>query len=185
MQIKLKKLILYFRFLYHTLFIRKLQFKEEKSIFDIEFGKFSPEIKLIIADFDDTLAEFYGYIGKKSIDFIQNCKENGIKFVVFSNRPKKAKIKLNNELSNLDIDSIKASSKPIADAYLKILEKENISGKNAMFVGDRIFTDIFGAYLAGISHLVLVTPYSDVFGGNKPNILYRWVRSFEKLLFFK
>jgi predicted HAD superfamily phosphohydrolase YqeG len=48
-------------------------------------------------------------------------------------------------------------------------------------VGDRVGTDLWGAYLAGIKYRILVKPYSKSFGGQSAGVILKILKFFENL----
>ena len=58
---------------------------------------------------------------------------------------------------NIGVDYIENAHKPAVKSYWKAMEKMGTDTENTVFVGDQLFTDVFGARRAGI-HSILVKP---------------------------
>jgi len=155
-----------------------------KSVFDINFNELKKKTNLVIFDFDDTLVDFGGKLNLKTINFLKSLTNKGFKVSVFSNCTKKRLEELNNVLEKINVYNKSGSSKPAPDGFLEIMSHFNMKPENTIAVGDKIGTEMYGAYLAGIKYRILVEPFSIIFGGKKASIFHRIVRSFEKYFYF-
>ncbi len=57
----------------------------------------------------------------------------------------------------VNVSYIYKAGKPSTKNYLKAMEEMETTTENTLFVGDQIFTDVYGANRAGI-HTILVKP---------------------------
>lgn len=153
-----------------------------KSIFDIDFSQLKKEgFQLIIFDVDDTIDDFLGEISQRSIDFLKSLQEMGFKLGAFSNSKPKRTAYLSELFPKVGIYNVVRSDKPNPAGYLEIMSHYKIGPNETIMLGDKVGTDMFGAYNAGIKHKILVEPFSHVFGGKKAKSIDRFVRNIEKL----
>lgn len=155
---------------------KNLVTKKFQSVFDI---KYENNTNLLIFDVDDTLGEHNGIISEKSMNYLYDLKRKGYKIALISNGNLKRAEYLRKKLGKINPIIITKSDKPNPFSFYEIFRLTESDNANVIVVGDRIATDLFGAYLAGIQNRYLVSPYSDVFGGKKPPIVYRFIRTLE------
>jgi HAD superfamily hydrolase (TIGR01662 family) len=158
---------------------------QEKSVFDIDFARLTKDINLIIFDFDDTLVDFLGELKQDSLDLLNKLKQEGFEIAIFSNCTKKRFKELESMVSKLDVFLVTKRDKPSPDGFLQAVENFNTSPQKTVAIGDKIGTEMYGAFLAGIDKRILVEPYSYILGGKKANIFHRFVRKVEKLFYFQ
>lgn len=108
----------------------------------IEFLK-QNNIKALILDVDNTLID----IDKNMINglekWIDNMKQNDIKFCILSNSNKAEKVK--EVAEKLDMPYFYFGMKPLKYGFKKAKKILNIENKYIGVVGDQIFTDVLGA----------------------------------------
>lgn len=155
------------------------------SVFEIDFERYEEKIDLVIFDFDDTLVDFHGSLNEKTTTFIQELKNKGTEVVIFSNCSESRAKELDSMLSDLDIFCVRGSDKPSPRGFVEAMEKYDIGPDRTMVVGDKLGTEIYGAFLAKVRYRILVRPYSEIFGGRKADVLNRIVRNLEKLIYFR
>lgn len=174
----------YKNFIIDILFLRKkLNVNRAKSVLDIEFDSYQDlGAKLVIFDMDDTLTEFLGKPKQKVIDLLNGLKNKDFNLAIFSNSSKERTKELENIFKELDIYSLTRSDKPHPEGYREIMARYNVTPEQTIMIGDRLGTDIYGAFLADIKYLFLVEPYSYVFKGKKAPVYIRLIRSLEKKL---
>ena len=120
-----------------------------------EFIK-SHSVTTLLMDIDDTLTYHKDpQIPQKVLEFINLMKANNIKIILISNNSKKRVSKF---AKKLNLPYIFRAFKPLPFGINCALKKLNISKRNAIIIGDQIFTDILGANLLGIKS-VLVNPF--------------------------
>ncbi len=125
------------------------------STYSIDFEKYyKMGYRAVIFDVDNTLVEHDAPADERATALIKNLMEMGYKVCFLSNNDE-ARVKTFNE--NLGANYIFKAGKPLAKGYNKAMEVMGTDRKNTLFVGDQIFTDIWGANNAGIRS-VLVKP---------------------------
>ncbi|MBO5389637.1 MAG: YqeG family HAD IIIA-type phosphatase [Lachnospiraceae bacterium] len=125
------------------------------STYVIDFEKYySMGYRAVIFDVDNTLVEHDAPADDRAKEFIQKLKEIGFNICFLSNNDEE-RVKMFNE--QVDCQYIFKAGKPSPKGYVKAMELMNVTKEQTMFVGDQIFTDIWGANNAGIRS-VLVQP---------------------------
>ena len=115
----------------------------------------SKGIRGLILDIDNTLTTHDNPIPSEGVaHWLDLMRENGIKMIVLSNNhgPRVepfAKI--------LGLDYIAEGKKPLSSGFKRCAAALELSKEQLCIIGDQIFTDIFGARLAGI-YSILVRP---------------------------
>ena len=100
-------------------------------------------IKAVIFDIDNTLVKHTQAVPTKEIhEYLENLKLWGIKFGVVSNNSKE---RVENFCRELGIRGYYRAFKPRKKYLKKAIEAFGCSESEICFVGDQIFTDIYGA----------------------------------------
>lgn len=135
----------------------KIFFPKEdyESIYHIPIERYKKKgIKAFFFDIDNTIA-LHGQPAKpEAIAFFQALHNQGIQTILISNNKKERVESFAKQVDSLYIYDAK---KPKRTSYQKALDMAKTDIKEAVFVGDQIFTDIYGANRAGI-HSILVKP---------------------------
>lgn len=165
------------------LFFSKIEFVTdyEQSLFRIKFEEIK-NLKLIIMDFDDTLTDHLGELKLKEQSLLERLGKN-YKLAFYSNSSDRRTKELDKISSKLKIYNVRISEKPDTKGFREILKHFKIKSSETLMIGDKIGTDIYGAYLAKIPTRILVKPYSQKFGGRKSGFFHSALRSFEKNIY--
>lgn len=125
------------------------------STYDIDFDKFYQQgYRGVIFDIDNTLVPHGAPADERSIALFRHLKELGFEALLLSNN-KEPRVKMFNQ--DIHVKYIFKAGKPKAAGYQRAMELMGTNQKNTLFVGDQIFTDMWGANKAGI-HSILVKP---------------------------
>jgi len=125
------------------------------STYSIDFERYyKMGYRAVIFDVDNTLVEHDAPADERATALIKGLMEMGYQVCFLSNNDEE-RVKSFNE--NLGANYIFKAGKPLAKGYNKAMEVMGSDRKNTLFVGDQIFTDIWGANNAGIRS-VLVQP---------------------------
>ncbi len=108
----------------------------------------------IIFDIDNTLVEHDAPADERATELISKLKNIGFEVCFLSNNDEE-RVKSFNQ--GLGCHYIHKAGKPLAKGYNKAMKLMKTDRMSTMFVGDQIFTDIWGANNAGIRS-VLVKP---------------------------
>lgn len=125
------------------------------STYSIDFNKYyKMGYRGVIFDVDNTLVEHDAPADERATELIKGLMNMGYQVCFLSNNDEE-RVKSFNE--NLGAKYIYKAGKPLAKGYNNAMEIMGTDRKNTLFVGDQIFTDIWGANNAGIRS-VLVQP---------------------------
>ncbi|KXK25895.1 MAG: Phosphoglycolate phosphatase [candidate division WS6 bacterium OLB20] len=154
------------------------------DIFSIDYPSLAEHHDLLIFDVDDTLTAYKQEIGEQTLELLKKLRQNGWSIGIYSNCSAARTEQLNKLLQPLGIFNVQRSDKPHPDGFFEVTAEYNIPPYRTVMVGDKLGTDIFGSYLAGFAKRILVEPYSATRGGRKADPWNRFVRLFEKLVYF-
>lgn len=123
------------------------------SVFTIDFNElYNKGYRGLIFDIDNTLVH-HGDDSTKEVDnLFKEIQSIGFKTLILSNNNKE---RVERFLKNIDSLYICDAEKPKSNGYLKAIEMMKIDKKEAIFIGDQIFTDIFGANKCGIANILV------------------------------
>lgn len=125
------------------------------STYEIDFERRYAEGKRgIIFDIDNTLVPHGLPADQRAIELFERLKSIGYQTVLLSNN-KEPRVKSFAE--QVDSLYIYKSGKPMPAGYEKALELMQIEKSQALFIGDQIYTDVWGAKRCGID-TILVKP---------------------------
>ena len=121
---------------------------EAESAAEIDYeGLFKQGFRGIIFDIDNTLVPHGAPADDKAIALFARLKEIGYKVMLLSNN-KESRVKSFNDA--VGASYIYKAGKPKTAGYRKAMEQMGTKPEDTMFVGDQLFTDIWGAKKAGI-----------------------------------
>ena len=122
------------------------------STYVIDFDKLYAEgYRGLIFDIDNTLVPHGARADERAKKLFAHLKELGYTCCLLSNN-KEPRVKMFND--DVQVNYIFKAGKPSVRNYM---EKMGTDEKNTLFVGDQIFTDVYGANRAGI-RTILVKP---------------------------
>lgn len=126
----------------------------------------------MILDIDNTLEPYENpKPGEKVKSWITELNANGIKTAIVSNNDEE-RVRIFNE--DFGMPAYAKSGKPFKKNILRALEAMDVKKEETAFIGDQIFTDVFGAHNAGIIAF-LVPPIRD-----RKDLLTKFKRLLEK-----
>lgn len=125
------------------------------STYEIDFARLYAEgYRGIIFDIDNTLVPHGAPADERAKKLFAHLKELGYQCVLLSNN-KEPRVKMFNDA--VQVQYIFKAGKPSVRNYVKAMELMHTKKDNTLFVGDQIFTDVYGANRAGI-RTILVKP---------------------------
>ncbi len=125
------------------------------STYQIDFQKyFDKGYRGILFDIDNTLVPHGAAANQKVTALIHRLKEIGFQICFVSNN-KEPRVRSFNE--KLGANYIYKAGKPLKKGYLKAMELIGTDIHNTLFIGDQLFTDLWGANTVGI-YSILVMP---------------------------
>lgn len=127
----------------------------EASTYDIPVERlYEMGIRGMIFDIDNTLVPHGAPADERAIAFFAKLKDMGMDACLLSNN-KEPRVKMFNE--PIGVHYIFKANKPAIGNYEKAMEKMGTNRETTVFVGDQIFTDVWGANRTGLRS-VLVKP---------------------------
>ena len=119
------------------------------SVYEIDFrALYAKGYRGIIFDIDNTLVLDGAPADKRAIAFFKKLKKIGFKTLLLSNN-KEGRVKSFADSVGICF-YIFSANKPAKRGYLQAMELLGTGSKNTVFIGDQIFTDIWGANRTGI-----------------------------------
>lgn len=126
-----------------------------RSTYEIDFAKYrSMGYRAVIFDIDNTLVEHGAPADERSIELIERLKALGYDIMLLSNN-KEPRVKMFNDA--VHVNYIFKAGKPSTKNYHAAMVMMGSDLTNTLFVGDQLFTDVWGANRAGI-YSILVQP---------------------------
>lgn len=101
----------------------------------------------IIFDIDNTLVEHGAPADARSIALMERLKKTGYQVFLLSNN-KEPRVKTFNDA--VHVSYLHKAGKPGRRGYEKAMERMGTDAATTLFVGDQLFTDVWGAKKAGI-----------------------------------
>ncbi len=118
------------------------------STYDIDFETLYREgFRGVIFDIDNTLVPHGAPADARSIALFERLKSIGFESVLLSNN-KEPRVKMFND--KVHTHYIFKAGKPGKKGYLRAMELMNTKPDTTLFVGDQLFTDVWGAKRVGI-----------------------------------
>lgn len=126
------------------------------STYQIDFEKYYKEgYRGVIFDIDNTLVPHGAPADERAVALFEQLKQIGFSSTLLSNN-KEPRVKMFFASVCADYYIYKAD-KPSRKNYEKAMQLMNCDKRNTLFVGDQIFTDVYGAKRTGI-YGILVKP---------------------------
>ena len=125
------------------------------STYVIDFDSFARKgYRGVIFDIDNTLVPHDAPADERAKKLFAHLKELGMDACLLSNN-KEPRVAMFN--SQVQVHAIHKGGKPGKQGYQKAMELMGTNVQNTLFVGDQLFTDVWGANLTGI-YSILVKP---------------------------
>ncbi|MBP9996001.1 MAG: HAD-IIIA family hydrolase [Lachnospiraceae bacterium] len=119
-----------------------------ESAYVIPYEKmYEQGIRGLIYDIDNTLVEHGAPADDRSIALFDRLKKIGFEITLLSNN-KQGRVDMFN--ADVCVHTICKAGKPNPKGYLRACEIMGTTKDNTVFIGDQIFTDVWGARRAGI-----------------------------------
>lgn len=125
------------------------------STYTIDFEKlYRKGYRGVIFDIDNTLVPHDAPADERAVQLFERLKNLGYRCCLLSNN-KEPRVQMFNR--KIQVHTIHKAQKPRVKNYKKAMQLMGTDTETTLFVGDQIFTDIWGANRAGI-HTILVKP---------------------------
>lgn len=127
------------------------------STYQIDFERLYKEgYRGILFDIDNTLVEHGADASKEAIELFERLKKIGFQLCLISNNKQPRVERFNKDVN---VNYIYDAHKPSTKNYKKAMELMKTDCTNTVFVGDQLFTDVYGANRVGM-RTFLVEPIS-------------------------
>ncbi|BBF41898.1 hydrolase, HAD subfamily IIIA [Lachnospiraceae bacterium KM106-2] len=127
----------------------------KKSAYEIDYERLYQEgYRGLLFDIDNTLVEHGKDATEESIELFKRLKKIGFEVCLISNNKVERVERFNKQIQ---VKYIFDAHKPRRKNYLKAVELMGTNLKNTIFVGDQLFTDVYGAKRTGLRN-ILVEP---------------------------
>ena len=137
------------------IFARFFPKERAKSAYRINYKSYyNAGFKAIIYDIDNTLVKHGAKANKKAIELFNELHEMGFKTCLISNNSKKRVAPFANAVNS---SFTCKARKPAPDNYIRAAKHMGVRINETLFIGDQLFTDIWGANKAGM-YSILVDP---------------------------
>ena len=125
------------------------------STYEIDFDfLYKKGYRGVIFDIDNTLVPHGAPADARAEALFSHLESIGFSCCLLSNN-QRTRVELFNK--NIGVNFIEDAHKPSVKSYQKAMKMMGTDTENTLFVGDQLFTDVFGARRTGI-HSILVKP---------------------------
>lgn len=125
------------------------------SVYDIDFHEiYRQGYRGVIFDIDNTLVEHGADANERAELFFASLKRIGMNSCLLSNNKEERVARFN---KNIMTNAIHKAGKPSRRGYERAMELMGTRLDNTLFVGDQLFTDVWGAKRMGMAN-ILVQP---------------------------
>lgn len=147
-----------------------------ESSYDINYNElYKKGYRGLVFDIDNTLVEHGADAADRTIELMKRLKGMGFRICFLSNNNEERVKRFN---KNIKSHYIFKANKPSKKGYQKAMQLLGTTTKDTIFVGDQLFTDVYGANRAGLKTF-LVKPI-----GKKEEIQIIIKRFFERIVLF-
>lgn len=129
------------------------------TIFDVDYSKLKEEgYKGLMFDIDNTLVPFdVAHPTQEIIDLFTDLKARGFKICLVSNNNETRVFRFNERLK---VFAVSKALKPMRRNLRKAMKLMGTQVENSAFIGDQLFTDIWGGNRLGLM-TILVKPIAE------------------------
>lgn len=134
----------------------------EHSVYDIDFEKLYNDGKRgILFDIDNTLVMHGADADKAAKDLFARLHLLGFKTCLISNNNEERVLRFNKDIQTLYLHK---AGKPGKSGYMKCMEMMGTDIASTVFIGDQLFTDIYGAKKCGIDNILveIISPKEEI-----------------------
>jgi hypothetical protein len=110
--------------------------------------------RAVLFDIDNTLVPHDADADERAVALFERLRAIGYKTCLVSNN-KEPRVKRFNE--QIQSEYVYKAGKPLAKGYQEAIARLGVSVEQTLYVGDQLFTDVWGAKLIGL-HCILVKP---------------------------
>ncbi|HAG69906.1 MAG TPA: YqeG family HAD IIIA-type phosphatase [Lachnospiraceae bacterium] len=126
------------------------------SAYAVDYGQlYRNGIRGLIFDIDNTLVPHGAHADDRAKELFRFLNDTGFKIMLLSNNKEPRVRSFKEEV--IYCGYIYKAGKPARNGYIRAMEEMGTNRGNTVFIGDQLFTDVFGAKRSGIK-AVLVKP---------------------------
>ena len=118
-----------------------------RSVYELDWEELSRTYGGVIFDIDNTLVPHGAAADEAAIQLFARIHHLGMKTMLVSNN---GEARVKPFAQQVQTDYIYKAGKPKVEGYNKAMAKMGTDPKHTLFIGDQIFTDVWGANRAGI-----------------------------------
>lgn len=133
-----------------------------KSTYKINFGDlYAQGYRGLIFDIDNTLVPHGAPADERAIELFQQLKKTGFQCCLLSNNQIERVSSFNDKVG---VHFVEDAHKPSRRNYLKAMELMGTNVENTVFIGDQLFTDVYGAKRTGIRNILVqpIHPHEEI-----------------------
>ena len=118
------------------------------SAYDVDYDTlYRQGYKGLLFDIDNTLVDHGADADTRVINLMAELKQTGYRICLISNNSEERVKRFNKEIQ---VDYIYKANKPSTKSYIKAMKLMKTKPSDTVCIGDQLFTDIYGAKLAGM-----------------------------------
>ena len=119
-----------------------------ESAYDIPYEElYRQGVRGLLYDIDNTLVEHDQDATERAVELMDRLKKLGFSVTLLSNNDEERVKRFNRDIQ---VNYIHKAGKPSTRSYLRAMEQMHTDTASTVFIGDQLFTDIWGAKRAGI-----------------------------------
>ena len=118
-----------------------------RSVYELDWEELSRTYGGVIFDIDNTLVPHGAAADEAAIQLFARIHHLGMKTMLVSNN---GEARVKPFAQQVQTDYIYKAGKPKVEGYNKAMAKMGTDPKHTLFIGDQIFTDVWGANRVGI-----------------------------------
>lgn len=123
------------------------------STYEINFKElYEKGYRGLLFDIDNTLVEHGADADERALNFFAELKSLGFGICLMSNNNKERVERFNHLIQ---VEYIHKANKPFKKSYLEAMRRLGTNCSNTVFVGDQLFTDVWGAKRIGIKNYLV------------------------------
>ena len=134
------------------------------SAYDIDYDKlYADGIRGIIFDIDNTLVMHDHPADERSIELLSKLDKTGFRILFLSNN-KEERVRSFRDQSVSSAMYIHKAGKPVKGGYIRAMQMMSTDRDSTVFIGDQLFTDLWGAKRTGIRSILVkpIDPHEEI-----------------------
>lgn len=124
------------------------------SVYELDWERLAGQYGGVIFDIDNTLVPHGAPADERTVRLFEKIHGLGMKTMLVSNNGEE---RVKPFAERVKSGYVYKAGKPKKSGYIKAAERMGIKSEHTLFIGDQIFTDVWGANRAGM-HTMLTEP---------------------------